>query len=31
MIFGGDQSLAIAVTEIRAFMEHSGVMKGVLA
>lgn len=30
MIFGGDQSLAIAVTEIRAFMEQSGVVKGVL-
>jgi len=31
MIFGGDQSLAIAVTEIRAFMEQSGVGMGVLA
>jgi len=31
MIFGGDQSLAIAVTEIRAFMEQSGVVKGVVA
>jgi serine protease Do len=31
MIFGGDQSLAIAVTEIRAFMEQSGVKKGILA
>lgn len=31
MIFGGDQSLAIAVTEIRTFMEQSGVVKGILA
>lgn len=31
MIFGGDQSLAIAVNEIRAFMEKSGVMVGVQA
>lgn len=31
MIFGGDQSLAIAVTEIRAFMEQSGVVRGVMA
>jgi len=30
MIFGGDQSLAIAVTEIREFMEQSGEVKGVL-